>query len=219
MWVFATRSRPDNCLRFIQSWLDTQASSPVYVRLDNNDPYLDTLKKLPWPLGFQVHVGPRNGLARAINELYEQFPNEPWYGLLADDLKPQTINWDQKLIAAAGSLGISYPNDGGTNVDLPTHPCVGGDLVRAIGWFGLPACQHFFVDTVWQFLGEQLNNIQRLDQVLVEHLHYSFGKSQKDLVYEESSAKYQSDKRAYKDWCNSQAESLIARLTTDIYRS
>ena len=111
MWVLATRSRPDNCLRFIRSWADTQASSPVYVRLDDNDPCIDVLKQLPWPTEFQICVGPRRGLARAINELYEQFPNEPWYGLLADDLKPQTVGWDQSigvLQAAAASARLQH---------------------------------------------------------------------------------------------------------------
>jgi hypothetical protein len=217
VWVLATRSRPDNCRRFIKSWVTTQASTPVYVRLDDNDPYLDELKKLPWPNEFQIQVGPRHGISRAMNEMYEKFPNEPWYGFLADDLHPVTPKWDCLLVEAAGKFDISYPNDGAKNTALPTHPCVGGDLVRAIGWFGFPPCYHYFVDTVWQYLGEHLHNIHRLDSVIVEHLHYSFGKSEKDQVYQESGEKISQDKKAYRAWCKLEGKLLIDRLQRDIY--
>lgn len=217
MWVLPTRSRTENCQRFIEAWHTTNASTPVHVRLDLDDPSLEILKSLPWPKEFTVFVGPRGGLRQAINEIFELYPNEAWYGLLADDLLPQTNKWDQLLIEAAGSNQIAYPNDGGKLLDLPTHPCVGGNLVRSIGWFGFPPCYHFFVDTVWQFLGKQLNNIHRLDNVIVEHLHYSLGKSAMDQTYQESSEKYKNDKRAYRDWCESDGKLLIARLQNDIY--
>jgi len=217
MWALATRSRPDNCKRFIQAWHDTQATSPVYVRLDADDPELATLTQLDWPKEFSVHVGPRIGLSRSINEMYQQHPDEAWYGFLADDLVPQTPLWDQLLIEKAGSTDISYPNDGAKETAQPTHPCVGGDLVRAIGWFGIPACHHFFTDTVWRYLGEHLGNIYRLDDVVVEHLHYSMDKSARDQTYIESSDRWKADKRGYRDWIAQEGELLVAKLKRDIY--
>ena len=217
MWALPTRSRPENCLRFIKAWHNSQASTPVYVRLDNDDPQLDQLSNLPWPGTFVVHTGPRQGISRAMNEVFIKHPNEDWYGFLADDLLPQTPYWDLKLIERAGKYNISYPNDQGKDTTLPTHPCIGGDLVRAIGWLGLPVTQHYFIDTVWRFLGEQLGNIHRLDDVIVEHLHYSLNKSDMDQVYIESSEKWKHDKRAYRDWCETQGKLLIARLQHDIY--
>lgn len=217
MWILPTRSRPSSCLRFIDAWHKTQASTTVYVRLDNDDPELNELINLPWPGTFTIAVGPRLGISRAMNELFEKFPNEPWYGFLADDLLPQTPNWDLLLAEQAGSLNISYPNDQGSNITLPTHPVVGGDLVRAIGWFGFPHTHHYFVDTVWQFLGEKLDNIYRLDHVLVEHLHHSFEKSTKDQIYQEASEKSRADKQAYRAWCKSEGKLLVERLQRDIY--
>ena len=217
MWILPTRSRPASCLRFINAWKATNASTPVYVRLDDDDSELESLQNLPWPTEFTMHVGPRIGLSKSINEIFEKYPNEPWYGLLADDVVPQTPHWDQLLVVAAGRINVSYPNDGAENTKLPTHPCVGGDLVRAIGWFGFPPCYHYFVDTVWQYLGEHLHNIHRLDSVIVEHLHYSFGKSEKDQVYQESGEKIRQDKQAYRAWCKSEGKLLIDRLQRDIY--
>lgn len=211
MWVLATRSRPDSCRRFIQSWLDTSASTPVLVRLDQCDPELDRLTNLDWPQNFELKIGPRLGLSGSINELFELYSNESWYGILADDLLPRTQTWDRALIESCGNWSISYANDLGSR-DWPTHPCVGGDLVRAIGWFGFPHCRHYFTDTVWKYLGEQLGNIYRLDHVIVEHLHYSVGKSQHDTVYQESNIYWKSDKQAYKQWCNNHGPALIERL-------
>jgi hypothetical protein len=211
MWVLATRSRPRSCERFIQAWKTTQATSPVYVRLDDCDPELQSILELPWPDDFVLEIGIRRGLSASMNELFEQYPDELWYGMLADDLLPQTVGWDQALIDACGAWNISYANDLGAR-DWPTHPCVGGDLVRAIGWFGFPPCRHYFTDTVWKYLGEHLNNIHRLDHVVVEHLHYSVGKSEHDTVYEQSNIHWRHDKQAYAQWCRDQGPELVERL-------
>lgn len=211
MWVLATRSRPDNCRRFIQAWSDTKASTSVLLRFDQCDPALEQLINLDWPQNFQIRIGSRIGLSGSINELFELYPNESWYGMLADDLLPRTMTWDLSLIESCGNWSISYANDLGAR-DWPTHPCVGGDLVRAIGWFGLPVCHHYFTDTVWKYLGENLNIIHRLDNVVVEHLHYSLGKSAMDQVYQQSNDHYASDKRAFAHWCRQQGPAVIEKL-------
>ena len=211
MWVFATRSRPENCARFIQSWVTTKATTPVYVRVDSCDPMLDEITTLPWPDQFEIVVGKRVGLSRSINETFECYPNEPWYGILADDLVPRTLQWDLELTKVCGSWNISYPNDGGDR-DWPTHPCMGGDLIRAIGWFGFPPCHHYFTDTVWRYLGQELSNITRLDHIIVEHMHYSVGKSLQDTVYKQSNQHYKTDKLAYRNWIRSDGPALVERL-------
>lgn len=190
----------------------------MYVRLDNDDPELETIKNLSWPEEFEIHVGPRIGLSRSLNEVFEQYPDQPWYGLLADDLEPSTLHWDQLLVDRAGSWDISYPNDGAP-VDSPTHPCIGGKLVRTIGWLGFPPCYHFFTDTIWQYIGGHLNNIYRLDNITVEHLHYSLNKAAKDQIYMESTEKWKQDKRSYRDWIETNGELLIQQLQRDIYNS
>jgi hypothetical protein len=214
MWVLPTRSRPKNCLRFIEAWKNSNASTPVYLRLDSCDPYIEELKNIKWPDTFIVVIGPRTGMKAALQEMFLNYPNESWYGFLADDLLPKTDKWDQELIKIAGSSNISYPNDLGKKGKrhLPTHPCVGGDLVRAIGWFGFPATYHFYLDTIWRYIGDRLNNIHRLDNVIVEHLHFGRGKSELDIIYQESQKKTKSDSEAYNAWIESNGEKLIEEL-------
>lgn len=214
MWVLPTRSRLNNCIRFINAWNDSKASTPVYVRLDHCDPHIEELKSLAWPDTFNIVIGPRQGMKSALQEMFLNYPNESWYGFLADDLLPKTPNWDLKVIEVAGNKNISYPNDLGKKGkrDLPTHPCVGGDLVRAIGWFGFPATYHFYLDTIFRYIGQNLNNIHRLEDVIVEHMHFGRGKSQLDEIYQQSQAKMRSDSEAYNAWIEKHGEELIKSL-------
>ena len=212
MWILATRNRVENCERFIAGWNQSQASTPVYVRIDDCDPVVQELLALPWPETFSIHLGPRQGLCAAMQEMFQAHPDEPWYGILADDLVPRTLKWDQWLIDRAGSGAISYPNDLGRKTKLPTHPCVGGDLVRAQGWFGLPVVHHYCVDSVYRYIGEQLGVKHRLDDVIVEHVHYSEKKSQRDHLYKGTSRFKQSDDDAFQAWLQDQGPELIQRL-------
>jgi hypothetical protein len=212
MWLFATRSRPENCQRFINAWIETGASTPVYVRVDNCDPELNNIIGLLWPKEFTVVVGPREGLRAAMQEMFTRHPSEPWYGLLADDLLPQTPKWDLLLIAKAGHNAISYPNDLGGKPRLPTHPVVGGELARAIGWFGFPQVYHYFVDTVWRVIGEQLGCLYRLSDVIVEHVHPVWNKAESDQVYKESVQRSANDRAQFNTWVKDTVPTLIKNL-------
>jgi len=214
MWVLPTRSRPANCERFINAWIETNASTPVYLRIDSCDPLLDEITSLAWPKEFNIVIGPRQGMKAALQEMFLNYPNESWYGFLADDLLPKTPNWDLKVIEVAGTKNISYPNDLGKKRkrDLPTHPCVGGDLVRAIGWFGFPATYHFYLDTIYRYIGQNLNNIYRLEDVIVEHMHFGRGKSELDEIYKQSQEKMRIDSESYNLWIEENGENLIRSL-------
>lgn len=212
MWIFATRSRLENCKRFIENWEKTKASTKVYLRLDNCDPYLDQLTKLNWPNHFEIIIGPREGLRAALNEGFNKYPNENWYGLLADDLVPQTFEWDNLLVKKAGQKEISYPNDLGGKPKLPTHPVVGGDLVRAVGWFGLPSSKHLYLDTAWKTIGEHLKCLHRMPDVVVEHVHPFWNKTNSDLIYKENKIRSVNDKENYFNWVETEVPSLISKL-------
>lgn len=213
MWVLPTRSRPENCKRFIEAWHKSQASTPVYVRLDSCDPELDVLLNLAWPSEFQVVVGNRDAITLSSNEIFVKYPSEPWYGFLGDDFVPETTKWDLALIDRAGDKNISYPNDlANRKKRLPTLPCVGGDLVRAVGWFSFPHTRHYFIDTAWQFIGERLGRIHRMDNIIVEHMHPANEKSDMDVIYREAKSKMAGDREAFDHWTLTQGDQLITKL-------
>jgi len=212
MWIFATRSRVENCKRFIEGWNRTRANTEVYLRLDECDPYLDDLLALSWPDTFKIVVGAREGLRAAVNEGFEKYPDKDWYGWLADDLNPTTTDWDSLLIKRAGKKEISYPNDLGGKPKLPTHPVVGGDLVRAVGWFGLPSSAHLYLDTAWKTIGEKLNCLHRMPDVIVEHVHPFWKKANTDIIYKENRTRSARDKENYHKWVKDEVPSLIIKL-------
>ena len=92
MWIFATRNRVENCKRFIKLWHELEASSPVYLRLDEDDPALEEMKSLPWPKEFIMNIGPRVRLGGSMQEMFHNYPNEPFYGLLAAILSNMNLN-------------------------------------------------------------------------------------------------------------------------------
>jgi len=212
MWTFATRSRVENCKRFIQAWHDTEASSEVYVRLDNCDPELVEMRNLPWPETFTVNVGPRKRIGEAMQEMFAAYPNEPWYGILADDLVPRTRLWDKRLIEAAGTTGVSCAEDIHTYGHHICHPCVGGDLVRFVGFFGLPVVKHFGTDTFWQDVFYGCNMKSRLTDVIVEHVHYYWNKAPFDKTYQESELINEADRLAWKEWFDLNMSDTIAKI-------
>lgn len=215
MWAFATRSRVNNCQRFIQSWHATQASSPVYLRLDEDDPDLDKLLELPWPAEFLVTVGPRARIGVCMQEMFKNSPNEPWYGILADDLIPKTMHWDQRLILAASNNDISHANDVHEKAIRICHPCVGGDLVRLVGFFGLPTVQHFGTDTFWERVHHHFKRNNKQIDVIIEHAHFNFGQAELDQTYRESQAIRRDDKRAYNEWMDKNYEATLEKIAQE----
>jgi len=200
MWIFATRNRVENCKRFINLWIKTKANSPVYLRLDECDPTLEEMKSLPWPKEFLMNIGPRVRLAGSMNEMFVKFPNESFYGLLADDLIPETDFWDKRLIDAAGSSNISCANEVYEKRKRICHPCIGGELVRHIGFFAIPGLLHFYTDTLWEDLHWEFDKYNRQDNVILAHAHFRFEQAKQDQTYIESQSIIDLDRAVYTEW-------------------
>jgi hypothetical protein len=215
MWVLATRNRVANCQRFIDAWRTTQATTPVYVRLDECDPDLDCMKNLPWPSEFEIVIGPRSRIGPSLQEAFHRYPNLPWYGYLADDLIPQTPGWDQKLIAAAAPNRISYANDVWEKEVRVCHPCIGGDLVRAVGFLALPVVQHWGTDSVWERLHHDFRMNGRQQEVIVEHAHFKFDLATVDQTYKDSQNLKRDDKNAFYLWLENDYPELRQRIANE----
>jgi hypothetical protein len=173
MFSLPSRGRPHNLRRFLAAYEDTGATHPVWLRLDTDDPALPEYDAIHLPDHWLKTVGPRhpNRCNGAVAEMFAAFPDEPVYGLLADDLIPRTQGWDSKLIEAAGTHKLAFPDDGMNGPNLATHPVIGGDLARAIGWLVLPGVLHSFVDTALYVIAGHCGLLVHLPDVLVEHMH------------------------------------------------
>lgn len=203
MWLLASRGRPSSVVRFFSAWDGTKADSEgvLWIDSDEIDEYTAVCGKLPpkW----SVISSPHNGgdLGDICNRFFKMFPDEPWYGLLADDLLPQTPYWDRMLIEAAGTDGLAYGDDGVHGARHATHPCVGGDRIRELGWIALPGCKRIYIDNVLFEDAVKRNMAHYLPHVITEHLHFSNGKSPMDETYRKTHNAQ--DREIYEAWLSS----------------
>ena len=214
MWILASRGRPHNLVRFINCWTDTNGSTPIYLRLDQCDPEIENYKKLNFPKEFNVVIGPRIKLAASSNEMFKEFPYEPWYGLLSDDLIPITTAWDIRLAEAASTNLIAQCEDLTIHSMRCQHPCIGGDLIRKVGWFLLPVCTHYYSELPWRELTVTHPEVYRyLTDVVVEHAHHVYGTAEKDSTYQDASDIGKQDKQIWKEGKRDNLEDFYKLVT------
>lgn len=193
MHLLPSRGRPVQLQRFFDEGQPEQPGV-VITEEDQSDSYVKIRMPPTWQLLVVTGVK-RLGFAAAANIGFRQFPSEPWYGQSGDDSVGRTPHWDTILGAAATPSKIVWPDDlfGGRC----TQPFVGGDLVRALGWFSHPALGHLYTDTVWGDIQSKLaNGGGYMPEVVYEHLHWCAGKAVMDQTAHER--KTQGDEMAYR---------------------
>ena len=157
---------------------------PILIYLDEDDPRLKEYDQNPPNPAISFYIGKAVGLGGVYHWVYENFPQEKYYGFLGDDLIPQTDGWDEKLVEAAGDWNVAYPNDKFWEYgELATHPTLGGELVRHMGWLCYPGLERTYIDTVWHAVGTHRGALKWLPDVILEHMHPLKGKAPMDDTY------------------------------------
>lgn len=189
--IVPTRGRPANAARLAQAFQDTDALNavPVFVIDQGDREYgayqhlLDTgqiprLVTLPEQGGTGM-TRPLNTVARRYADQYEAV------GFMGDDHLPRTGGWDGRVLDELDSLEprIVYGNDLLQGANLPTAVFMQSRMVRALGWMAPPVLRHLYVDDAWKALGEALNGLRYLDDVVIEHLHPVLSKAAWDEGY------------------------------------
>lgn len=175
----------------------------VQASLDEDDPELfDYTAVAVYPMG---RVITRN---KSMNEaLNSQFPfllnsDADIIGFMGDDHRPRTIGWDQKVRAALNELGtgIVYGNDLFQGRNLPTAVFMTVDIIEALGYMAPPCLKHFYLDNFWLDLGNKLQMIRYLDDVIIEHMHPEAGKGEFDAGYARVNENRERDRVAYEEY-------------------
>jgi hypothetical protein len=216
MFVLPTMSRPQQCAQVLQRIWKSGCTSKGIVFVNGQshaDEYRTEFSKIGiLPDFWQVIYHPENiGALAALNKVFEIYPDEDWYGFIADDemlSEDSPKNWDQRLIAAAGRWGIAHawePWNNGRRCQ--GYPVLGGKLVRAVGYLALPTCHHNFgFDSMWDWLngaepfgGGGLHNMKCLPEIKVQH-----NRAKSDLVlddcYRLADSKMEDDRKRFWDW-------------------
>ena len=204
-WMCPSRGRPENIERLLKAWVETRATSDLYVRIDDDDPklseYMTILEKYPLDLydfSFDILVGPRVRIGPVLNSLAPELAGiYSSVGFLGDDHVPRTELWDYHLNFAVFGGGVAYGNDLLQGEALPTAVLFSSDIIRATGQFCPPDQLHLYLDNYWLDLGRELGRITYVPEVVLEHMHPGIGKASSDVVYGEVNALDSRDKEAY----------------------
>lgn len=184
MWLLTTRNRPEQCQQVLDACVETGVTSPGIVWMDGCD-----YPGLRMPEGWsKVTCLKHLNIGAIMRRFYQGFPNLNWYGWMADDCVPLSPGWDQKLIETAKPKYISYPNDnwqrGVKERDGSPHVtsiiCMGGDLVRSMGFWVLPNQVQMFIDDVWESVAVPCNLMRYQPDVHCDHRHFANGKRPRD---------------------------------------
>ena len=192
VWIIPSRTRPHNLRRLVAACSETLMTTRALLRLDDDDPLLRDYLRME--TDWEIVVDKRVPLSEVYNEVFPRHLD--WYGFLADDVLPETLNWDSTLIDAAGPDGMAYGDDG--IHQAPTHFVLGGDLVRDIGWLALPGLDRLYIDTVWKDIATDREVLRYLPDVKITHLHFSNRRAMRDAIYRKPTK--DNDRALYEAW-------------------
>lgn len=191
MIFIATKNRRSNFERYIEACKDTGVTEPHVVILEKGDTSYNGIE-LPFGWIVRVYEGGK-GACTHYNKVFAEFPNEEYYGFMADDVVPETYQWDRTLIDACLPDKVAYGDDGIDHTDhcgqryFPTHCFIGGELVRKWGFVVPTNSDHHGADQWWFDAGEQVV----LPDVKLTHHHFTNGKAVKDKTYQERPRAYE----------------------------
>ena len=215
--VVPSRSRPQNVARLLDAWAETGApgAADIRVDVDADDTKFSGYVKLSesFPRGVRLAVGhvwrplvwKLNRATRQDCDRYEAL------GFMGDDHLPRTKGWAQRYLAELRDLGtgIVYGDDGYQHENTPTQWAMTADICRALGGRMVPApVDHLYCDDAVRDLGKVAGCLRYLPDVMIEHMHPSAGKAERDPQYirVNSRAQYGRDRPAYHAWRESLAD-------------
>jgi hypothetical protein len=123
------------------------------------------------------------GNGPTYNEMLRRYPNEKCYGFLADDAILDVQGMLRMLEEAAGDWNIAYANDKHHGAAIPTMPCLGGDLVRAVGYLSPDVLMHWGIDCAWYEIGKRLDALRYFENLTYTHLNPVWGTAPDDRTY------------------------------------
>jgi hypothetical protein len=215
--LIPTRGRPDNAVALEQAFVDTNTTAKRFYIVDFSD---ETRSEYSWKLPLESVIMIHNetgGMAYPLNYAARQFTGEfDNFAFMGDDHRPRTTNWDEKFVEElyAGS-DIVYGNDLFQGASLPTQVAMSAEIVKALRGMVPDNLRHLYLDNFWLKLGQDLNKIKYLPEVIIEHCHAFNGKAPMDENYARVNAPevYSADRVAFDNYIASdQYQTLLSKL-------
>jgi glycosyl transferase/beta-hydroxylase protein BlmF len=195
--LLPTRKRPDNLKRFYESAME-MADKPTSIEVivyvdDDDDNYNFSLPRL------RYIRGPRIVLSEMWNKCYELAVG-PIYGHMGDDIIFRNKGWDSQVKNAINQYEdkiVFVHGDDLSNVHGPnfgTHGFIHKNWTDTVGYFVPPYFSSDYNDTWLNDIANAIGRRTYIPELKTEHMHYIFGKSEKDITHEERLARGENDK-------------------------
>lgn len=214
--ILPTRSRPDKTEEAVALLKENSVISDICVAIDD-----DQADLYPRIDGVIYEVNPRLRMNGTLNLVATKYADkyETVY-FLGDDHYARTKGWDELLYAPikARGYGLAYGDDLFQRQNLATAVMMSTNIIRILGFMAPPKLVHLYMDNFWMSLGQALQCIDYVPQVVVEHMHFAAGKSVKDEQYAEvnSTEMYATDKKTYMDYVQSELKHDLEKLLTGL---
>ena len=208
-----TRNRPNNCDRFIKSLYETTqytGTLELLFYVDSDDPAKDIYKEIEerWQNNFwrvEFVIGKPMSVSKSWNIIAEKSLGDIMI-MGNDDLVYKTVRWDSKLMARLLELDnpyyLSWFNDGINGNRHCAFPVITREWYETLGYFS-PGIFNFGYNDTWVYdIAKRVGKLNYMNEILVEHLHFSVGKSNMDDTYarnrtQEKGNLYRKDREIY----------------------
>jgi hypothetical protein len=214
-----TRGRPQKQMEeVVETFLNTSSGRAKLKFITEHD-QRDNFTK-PFSDSWVHYIDPQiGGMGGALNEGMKDFVTQKditILGFIGDDHRFRSWAWDEEVSNALTNGGVAWAYDGVHGGDLPTQWFVSKDIASALGWLALPDCRHFYLDNAWADLAYGAECAYYLEHVLIEHMHFSFGKSELDDTYMYSMKIGDGDHGRYLKWRGSGAFERDLKIVRDV---
>ena len=192
--LLPTRGRPEQAERLLQSVVEMSADPSrmeVILYVDEDDPASHGIQCEGLPIN--TIIGPRLPMGGLNTACYQRSTGNI-IAPLNDDMVIRTPDWDRRIIEIherfPDRVYLAYPNDLHSGEMFPSTPILSRTTCETLTHPFPEAYQGGFIDyhimdifKRLQVLGE--DRMVYLGDVVIEHLHYQYGKSEADATYEQ----------------------------------
>jgi hypothetical protein len=211
--IVPTRGRPDSSVEFHKEFLEKSLISDLMFAIDEDD--ADNYPRID---GVLYEVNPRMGMNGTLNHVAVKYADQYKYiSFMGDDHRIRTNGWDIVMTEKINGFGLAYGNDLFQKAALPTAITMSSNIIKSLGFMAPPKQKHMYLDNFWLDLGNKLEALHYMEDVIIEHLHFGAKKSEMDATYAETNTSevYRADKVAYDKYKADSMDSDIEKILND----
>lgn len=213
--IVPTKGRPGKHIEFYDSFKANSTISDLIFVLSLGD------IEYPRIPGVKYEVIDSPTMSGKLNTIAIKYASDYDYiAFLGDDVRIRTEAWDDKMVKAIESTpnAVAYGNDLYQGERLPTAVLINTNIIKTLGFMSPPELKHLYIDNFWKELGTRLSSLRYFPDIILEHMHYAVGKSEKDKTYADanSASSYTQDELAYNTYIKDKIDNDIAKLSSSI---